>query len=320
VHEESLNAVETIAQTEKKKPTPHDPQASTHRSRPVTAGNKPHQRAGSFHPLRRIGIMKALIIRSPWIDLILSGAKTWEMRTRPVTIRGRIGLIKAKSGLIYGTAELVDCMPALSLERMRQTQAFHGIPEDQIASAIENRWTTPWVLRDVVRLETPKPYIHRSGAVTWVEIPDEHQSHAPETHPAMKPSQPARGVKETKPPLPAPRMEPSGKIVEWVDIPLSGGNIRNGHFYLRSAERLLPSDCIGGSNKAQAGQNIRVRFEPGMSVETDIAGDKMILRTRGQVRDFYERAGAKEGDCLRFGRVDHHDFVVTLRRATETSN
>ncbi len=39
--------------------------------------------------------MKALVIRSPWIDLILAGSKTWEMRTKPTSIRGRVALIKA---------------------------------------------------------------------------------------------------------------------------------------------------------------------------------------------------------------------------------
>ena len=52
--------------------------------------------------------MKGLVIRSPWIDHILAGKKTWEMRTRATSTRGRIALIKAGSGLIYGTAELVE--------------------------------------------------------------------------------------------------------------------------------------------------------------------------------------------------------------------
>ena len=267
--------------------------------------------------------MKALIIRSPWIDLILSGSKTWEMRTKPTSIRGRIALIKAKSGLIYGTAELVDSLPALSLERLRQSFDFHGIPDEQLDSAIQNRWTTPWVLRNVVRLDTPKPYVHPSGAVTWVELPDLLAENPQPEKPVMPPKTSTHKMQTTQQrvTLTAPaKMGAQNQTVEWVYIPLSGGNIRNGHFSLRSAERLLPSDCIGGSNKAQAGQNIRVRFEPGTLVETDIAGDKMILRTRGQVRDFYDRTGAKEGDCLRFVRVDHHDFLVSLQRATETTN
>lgn len=262
--------------------------------------------------------MKALIIRSPWIDLILSGTKTWEMRTKPTSIRGRIALIKAKSGLIYGTAELVESLPALSLERLRETQAFHGIPEDQLESAMENRWTTPWVLRNVVRLDSPKPYTHPKGAVTWVVIPDLLTENVSQVRKIIPPTEPADEVQTSQPLATPPRLVAQSKITEWADIQLSEGNIRNGHIYLRTAQRLLPCDCIGGSSKAQSATNIRVRFEPGMLAESDVAGDKMILRSRAQVRDFFERAGAKAGDFVRFGRVGDHDFVVTLRRATET--
>lgn len=53
--------------------------------------------------------MRALIIREPWIELILSGRKTWEIRGTATSVRGRIGLIRARSGLIVGTPEFVGC-------------------------------------------------------------------------------------------------------------------------------------------------------------------------------------------------------------------
>ena len=104
--------------------------------------------------------MRGLIIRSPWIDLILAGMKTWEMRTKSTSIRGRIMLIKAGSGLIYGTAELIDSLPVLSREELRQTQSFHGITEEKLDEVMRNRWTTPWVLHNIIKLETPIPYSH----------------------------------------------------------------------------------------------------------------------------------------------------------------
>jgi len=39
-------------------------------------------------------IVKALIIADPWIDLILDGRKTWEMRSRNTGHRGWFGLIR----------------------------------------------------------------------------------------------------------------------------------------------------------------------------------------------------------------------------------
>ena len=52
--------------------------------------------------------MKGLIIREPWIGMILAGRKTWEMRSRQTPYRGRIGLIRKGTGMVVGIAEIVD--------------------------------------------------------------------------------------------------------------------------------------------------------------------------------------------------------------------
>lgn len=52
---------------------------------------------------------RALIVRQPWIDLILSGKKTWEMRGAKINVRGRIGLIEQGTGLIFGETKLTFC-------------------------------------------------------------------------------------------------------------------------------------------------------------------------------------------------------------------
>ena len=79
--------------------------------------------------------MKALSIRHPWVDLILSGAKTVEIRAWATRYRGplllhagsqfgiaerdmaarlRVALPDAEArGAIVGLAELVDCRPVL---------------------------------------------------------------------------------------------------------------------------------------------------------------------------------------------------------------
>ena len=261
--------------------------------------------------------MRGLIIRSPWIDLILAGMKTWEMRTKSTSIRGRIMLIKAGSGLIYGTAELIDSLPVLSREELRGTQSFHGITEEILDEVMRNRWTTPWVLHNIIKLETPIPYSHPKGAVTWVDLPDMAMGEIRQMEKRIKPND-SKKTEQTLQPLKIPsKLEHIDQTIEWADIPLTEGNIRNGHFRLRYAQHLLPNDCIGGSNKNSAAKNIRVQCKPGMLVECDIAGDKMILRARSQVRDFFDRTGAKSGDFIRFNRVNDHDFIITLRRGTE---
>ncbi len=62
-------------------------------------------------PLINQKIMKpdrALIVRKPWIDLILDEGKDMEMRSRKTKIHGQIGLIEAGSGLIMGEIRMTD--------------------------------------------------------------------------------------------------------------------------------------------------------------------------------------------------------------------
>jgi len=85
--------------------------------------------------------MKGLIIRQPWIDLILSGEKVLEMRSKRTNIRGEIGLFQSGSGLILGTCNLTNCIGPLPIQA-----------------------------RDVQRFEEPIPYKHSRGAVVWVNL------------------------------------------------------------------------------------------------------------------------------------------------------
>jgi hypothetical protein len=81
-----------------------------------------------------------------------------------------------------------------------------------------------------------------------------------------------------------------GSVVELTD-----GNVRNHHIYLREISWLPPS-VIGGTNAGDpADEELTVSFVPGRTVQTDIAGDKMIFRERSAVKDFFERVGAAGG-------------------------
>lgn len=120
--------------------------------------------------------MKALVIREPWIGLILEGHKTWEMRSRPTKIRGRIALARQGSGLLVGTAELVEVRAPLTIEELMCTQQLHGIPPGQAHAVAADGWLVPWVLADVRRFAQPVPYAHPRGAVTWVNVPDQASS------------------------------------------------------------------------------------------------------------------------------------------------
>lgn len=113
--------------------------------------------------------LKGLIIRQPWIGLILSGQKTWEMRSRGTAVRGPIALIEKGSGAVVGVAELSASLPPLRASDMGANFDKHRIPQNLVDEPGYN-WLTPWVIGNARRLDRPVPYRHKSGAVIWVDL------------------------------------------------------------------------------------------------------------------------------------------------------
>ncbi|MGI9360209.1 MAG: DUF4357 domain-containing protein [Parasphingorhabdus sp.] len=117
--------------------------------------------------------MKGLLIRKRWLDLILDGQKTWEMRSRKTKVRGPIALIESGSGTVVGTAKLVDSLAPLKATNYMEHRNRHAIPEDMLDDVIANGWVHPWVLTEVQRLASPVSYDHPSGAVTFVNLDEQ---------------------------------------------------------------------------------------------------------------------------------------------------
>ena len=91
--------------------------------------------------------MKCLIIKQPYVDQILDGAKPVEFRSRATKIRGRIGLIASgHKGEILGTVELHDCT---------------GTPGGY-----------EWHLREPRRLGLAVQFQQKPGCVIWVNGPE----------------------------------------------------------------------------------------------------------------------------------------------------
>jgi hypothetical protein len=99
-----------------------------------------------------------------------------------------------------------------------------------------------------------------------------------------------------------------------VLIPLTAGNIRHNHIYIRAAKHLVPADSLGGSSSESAGDNLSLSFLPGEVVETDVDSSKMIFRNRSAVADFFKRTGASEGDHAIIHRVGPKSLEVSLLR------
>ncbi len=78
---------------------------------------------------------KALVVKSPYIERILAGQKTWEMRSWHNHWRGPVALIRAGSGLVLGVAEILDSIGPLSLEQRLSQSGKHTIPAERLQSA-----------------------------------------------------------------------------------------------------------------------------------------------------------------------------------------
>lgn len=262
--------------------------------------------------------MQALIVREPWIDMILSGEKTWEMRSRPTRNRGRIALIRQGSGQVVGVADLLGTKSEMHPDQFAATFDRHRIPAGMTDEAVRKRWFFPWILANARRLGTPVPYRHGKGPVTFVALEPEvmrqierqrgcktgnGSSPAPESKMvAAVQHRPARSSSAS------PRAVRASAIVE-----LTEANIRYGHIYIRGALHLFPDDAVGGQNRSSGtGKPIIVTFTPGRTITTDIEGRGRFIRDRSATPDFLARSGARAGDKVRIVRTGERAFEFTL--------
>ncbi|MGH9685528.1 MAG: ASCH domain-containing protein [Candidatus Acidiferrales bacterium] len=113
--------------------------------------------------------MNGLIIRSPWVEMILDGKKTWEIRGSYTHIRGKIALIRGGSGLVVGACNLVDVVGPLKRTEFRKHRRNVGLkPSEARWLPYEN--TYAWVLKGAKKFRRPRRYRHPSGAVIWVRL------------------------------------------------------------------------------------------------------------------------------------------------------
>lgn len=113
--------------------------------------------------------MNGLIIKKIWLDLILSGKKTWEIRGTKTKIRGKIALIESGSGTIVGHAELVDVVGPLTTIDLLANVNKHRVAPEIIKTGIRYEKPYAWIFKNAKRYAKPRPYRHPYGAVIWVK-------------------------------------------------------------------------------------------------------------------------------------------------------
>lgn len=101
-----------------------------------------------------------------------------------------------------------------------------------------------------------------------------------------------------------------------LEVEVTGGNIRQGHFYINRDAGLIPVSCWGGNNKLISGEKVSLQYEGDSEViETDFDGKKRIPRIgRGKCKAFFRRYDIKPGDKIHLiKKSDLHYLVSPVR-------
>ncbi len=115
-------------------------------------------------------MLSGLLIRSPYIDWILTGAKTWEIRGSSTAKRGRIALIQSGTGTVIGVADLVDAVGPLTRRDLAANVRKLGLGKPGLSRPLPYRKTFAWVLKNARKLKTPVRYPHPPGCIIWVNL------------------------------------------------------------------------------------------------------------------------------------------------------
>ena len=129
-------------------------------------------------------VCRGLMLRPKYISEILSGRKTWEVRTnRPRSMPARIHLIptgvgKAKGvGIISGEVCIKDAIPVSSSSIWAaEAQAKHRVsPSDSeniISRYVKKKKMWAWVLTLPTAYHPPRTFKRKPGQQTWVTTHD----------------------------------------------------------------------------------------------------------------------------------------------------
>jgi len=119
-------------------------------------------------------IKRAFFLIPRWNALVISGVKSWELRTNATHIREQVGIIEKGSGAVVGVCTIVACHGPLTEGELAATFPKHlTTPADRQRLAGARPYRYAWVLDQVQALAVPVPYLHRPGTQGWATISSE---------------------------------------------------------------------------------------------------------------------------------------------------
>jgi predicted transcriptional regulator len=107
--------------------------------------------------------MRCLKIKDEWINMILSGSKTWEIRRRNTKIRGRIALGSMKTKRVVGYATIVDSIE-MTVEELKKHNDKHQTNDFLDNYAKRRKTLFAWALKDIEIEKKPKVYSYSTGS------------------------------------------------------------------------------------------------------------------------------------------------------------
>jgi hypothetical protein len=115
-------------------------------------------------------LTRCLLVRDPHATSILLGEKFWEIRGSGTNVRGRVGIAKSGTGLIFGSVEVLGSMP-VTIDDLTTSP---NLPRSEHEMFRQGRmkYTRPhaWILKDAILFNEPVPFVHPQGAVIWVDL------------------------------------------------------------------------------------------------------------------------------------------------------
>ena len=133
--------------------------------------------SGSFYECKLSGVntimyygASILIIQRPWIDLILDGHKTLEIRGKPCNKSNeRIYLaLSGGGGVVIGSVTFAKCHGPLSRAEWAARGEQHRVAGDSVLPYGGS--TYAWELVKPVRFKQPVVYKHKPGVVVWAKM------------------------------------------------------------------------------------------------------------------------------------------------------
>ena len=122
-----------------------------------------------------------LVVKHPFAEMIVSGAKTWEIRTKQSWVRERVAILLGGTKTAIGEVTLTNSFP---VTRDLLCRSFEKHRIDDLSAVFQHAHNDnvqyyAWVLQHAEKYTDPKPYVHPVGAITWVKLS------SPESRPGL---------------------------------------------------------------------------------------------------------------------------------------